>query len=139
MATIQLEAQISTDSLLQALEHLPEPELEALVQKAFQVRAAPHTPHLEPEEARLLEQIQHTVPAEMQARFDTLIAKRDTQTLSNNEHAKLLEIGDQIEQLDAKRIGWLGELAQQRGVTLEALMHDLGIHKLVNVKQTSQE
>ena len=62
----------------------------------------------------------------MQNRFDALLEKRDALVLNDAEHAELLELTDTIENLEAKRVIRLGELSRLRGVTLEALMHDLG-------------
>jgi hypothetical protein len=62
----------------------------------------------------------------VQNRFAALLEKRDALTLNDAEHAELLKLTDTIENLEAKRVIRLGELARLRGVTLERLMHDLG-------------
>jgi hypothetical protein len=45
----------------------------------------------------------------------------------------LIEISDQIEQANARRIQYLIELATLRGTSLEAVMQDLGIEALAYV------
>jgi hypothetical protein len=57
-----------------------------------------------------------------------LDAKQRAGTLSEAEQSELLSVIDQIELGDAERLGCLIELAQLRGVTLDALMKQLGIH-----------
>jgi hypothetical protein len=109
------------EQTLDTLEHLPTEELDALVTHALKVRASRNAPHLI-QETRMLEQIHHAIPADVQARFDTLLEKRDA--LTNAEHSELLELTNTIENLDAKRVTLLGELARNRGVTLEQIMRE---------------
>ena len=48
--------------------------------------------------------------------------------LNQEEHQELLQVLDQIEQHDVKRLEALAELAQVRNVSIRVLMKDLGIH-----------
>jgi hypothetical protein len=114
------------EQTLHSLDHLPSDELDALVTHALKLRASRNAPHLSETESRLLEDINHAIPVAVQNRFDVLLEKRDALILSDAEHAELLELTDTIENLDAKRVIRLGELARLRGVTLERLMYDLG-------------
>lgn len=109
------------------LEHLPTEELDALVTHALKLRASRNATHLAREEAQVLEQIHHAIPADVHTRFDELLEKRDALTLNDAERAELLRLTDTIENLEAGRVALLGELAQYRGVTLEQLMRDLGL------------
>ena len=114
------------EQTLHSLDHLPSDELDALVTHALKLRASRNAPHLSETESRLLESINHAIPVAVQNRFDALLEKRDALVLNDAEHAELLELTDTIENLEAKRVIRLGELSRLRGVTLEALMHDLG-------------
>jgi hypothetical protein len=114
------------EQTLHSLDHLPTEELDALVTHALKLRASRNAPHLSAAEARLLGGINQAIPITVQNRFDALLEKRDALTLSEAEHAELLELTDTIENLEAKRVAHLGELAGLRGITLETLMHDLG-------------
>jgi hypothetical protein len=84
-------------------------------------------PHLSSAESELLLRINEPIPATMPVRFDQLVAKRDAGMLSADEHAELLTLVDEIELRDADRIAALADLAQLRGISLEALMEDLSI------------
>ena len=75
----------------------------------------------------LLEQIHRAIPSDVQARFATLLDKRDALTLTDDEYTELLDLTNQIENLEANRVRLLGELARYRGVTLTQVMQDLGI------------
>jgi hypothetical protein len=113
---------------LHTLEDLPPEELDALVMHALKLRASRNVPHLSAEESRMLEQIQQGIPTDIQSRFAALLDRRDALTLTDDEYGELIRLTILIEKLEAKRVLMLGELAQHRGVTLDQVMHDLGIN-----------
>jgi hypothetical protein len=115
------------EQTLHTLEHLPTEELDALVTHALKLRASRNAPHLSNDESRMLEQIHHAIPTDVQTRFADLLDKRDALTLTEDEYTELLRLTDVIENQEAKRVLLLGELARYRGVTLEQAMRDLGI------------
>jgi hypothetical protein len=63
----------------------------------------------------------------IQQYYNELIAKREAETLTSDEHQNLLRLTEQIEKLQAQRIEYLADLAQIRGISLTALMENLGI------------
>jgi hypothetical protein len=127
MTTISIEAQVSTDQLLRAVERLPAQELATFVAQVVALRAQREAPHLSQSETKLLLQINQSLPAQMQRRFDELVAKRQAETITPEELQELIQITDQIEQRDGQRLAALVELAHLRGTTLDALMATLGI------------
>jgi hypothetical protein len=127
MTTISIEAQVSTDQLLRAVERLPSQELATFVAQVVALRAQREAPHLSQSETRLLLQINEGLPAQTLRRFDELVAKRQAETITPEETEELIQITDQIEQRDAQRLAALVELAQLRGTTLDALIATLGI------------
>ena len=78
-------------------------------------------------EAELLQKIKQGLPAETQRRLDLLTAKRRAETLTDEEYEELLELVNEIELRDAKRVEYLAELAQLRNVSLRTLMQQLDI------------
>jgi hypothetical protein len=78
-------------------------------------------------EADLLQNINLGLPPETWEHYHALIAKRRAETLTPQEQATLIEISDQIEQANARRIQYLIELASLRGTSLDAVMQELGI------------
>ena len=78
-------------------------------------------------EARLLQQINEGLPPEMWRRYNELIAKRQAETLTPDEHATLIALSDQIEDLNVRRVESLAELARLRQTSLSELMRQLGI------------
>jgi hypothetical protein len=75
----------------------------------------------------LLSKINQGIPAELQRRYDELIAKRQEMILTADEYSELLQLTDQIEMLDAKRIEYLAGLARIRKKPLTVLMDELEI------------
>lgn len=78
-------------------------------------------------ESELLQQINRGFSAQTWQRYHDLIARRQAEILTSEEHAELISISDQIEKANARRLRYLAELAQLRQVSLEIVMEQLGI------------
>src|SRR3990172_2863170 len=101
MPTIQVEAQLSSDELLKAVRQLSPPELDVFVSQAITLRAQRKAPSLPEAEADLLTAINRGLPPERQNRYADLIARRRVEALTPDEHAELLHLSDQMEELEA--------------------------------------
>lgn len=127
MPTIQLEAQLPTDKLLQAVEQLGESELQIFALDVNALVARRKVSNLPERESELLLKINQARSAETQQRYRELIAKREDETLTVDEYDELMLLGQKSEEYDTERVTSLAELAQLRRVTLTALMESLGI------------
>ncbi|MCP5049493.1 MAG: STAS/SEC14 domain-containing protein [bacterium] len=127
MATVQTERQLSADDLIQAVKNLKTSELEGFVKQVLSVQAHRRAPALSKDESRLLLKINQGVPADAQKRFNALIASRQAEMLTPDEHDELIRLSDQMEALDVKRLQALQELAVIRNTSLTQLMKDLHI------------
>jgi hypothetical protein len=132
MPTITIHADISVDLLVKAAEQLNETELRQFTSQVLALNAKRTAPCVTQEEAGLLLQINSRLPEDVQRRYDELIAKRDAETLSTAEHTELLQLTQQVEAFDVARLEVLSKLAACRGVTLSALMRQLGIKPPTN-------
>jgi hypothetical protein len=92
-----------------------------------QTQHPPAPRHLPAQEADLLTQINHALSNVEWTRYHALIAKRQDETLMPDEQQELVALADEIEQANARRMGYLVELAHLRNVTLSALMQQLGL------------
>jgi hypothetical protein len=128
MPTIHLEAQVSPDELLKAVDQLGLADLDRFVSHVLALLARRRGPSLPAEEADLLLEINRGIPAEVRARLDELDARREAETLTPAEHEELLSLIARVEELEGRRVERLSRLAQLRGVSLSALMDTLGIH-----------
>ncbi len=127
MPIVQVQAQLSMNELLSAVSQLSKADLERFMSQALALRAQRQAPSLPRGEAELLLKINQGIPPEVQSRYDVLIVKRQTETLSSDEYAELLRLTDLIENLEAQRMTHLAELAQLRQITLVNLMKQLSI------------
>ena len=127
MPTIQIQAQISAQTLMDAADQLDGKELEAVTDRLLVLRAARRGPHLSSIETALLLEINMPLPEVTWRRYSHLYSKLEPQTLTAEEHAELLELIDVVEEDNTHRIGLLAELAQIRGTTLDTQMKLLGI------------
>jgi hypothetical protein len=126
MSTIQVHVQVSPDELAEAVAQLPPTERDQFINRVLALRV-PQIAALPQDEAALLLKINQGLSEPVQQRYDELIAKRQAETLTPDEHAELLRLSDQAEQMNAERIAALAALAQIRQTTVPHLMRDLGI------------
>src|SRR5437879_2785457 len=127
MATVRIEAELSSEDLLKAAGQLSPRDLEEFVQRVLALQAQRRAPSLAETETELILKINQGAPAELQARYDELIAKRRAETLTPGEHAELLRLTEQMEGLEVQRVENLAELARLRQTSLTAVMETLGI------------
>jgi hypothetical protein len=104
---------------------------EAYIVEAVQERLAQarprrrHRPHLSPEEVHLLSKINLGVSPHEWERYHELVARRKAEALTPDEQTELIALSDHMEEVNAKRIGYLAELARLRNTSLEALIREL--------------
>ncbi len=127
MPTVQLEAQISSDELLKAVQQLPPTELDKFVDQVLSLRAHHVTPSLPRTESELLLKINQGIPADLQKRYDELIGKRNAESLTESDHQELLVLTKQVEKIEVQRVEDLSELARIRHTSLAQLMQSLGL------------
>jgi hypothetical protein len=128
MPTIQITMELPSDELLKAAEQLSLPDLEQFAQQIVRLLARRRAPVLSRPEAELLLKInQSALPVDLQARCDTLVAKRQEETLTPGEREELTHLTDQLGELNVQRLEYLADLARLRQTSLPALMEDLGI------------
>lgn len=120
-------SRIAFGQLLEVAVKMPAPELERFMGQLMALRTHQRAPRLSDPESELLVKINQGVPAELQNRYDELVAKRQKGHLTEAEYTELLALTEQVEELDARRVGYLAELARLRNTNLKSIMQDLGI------------
>ena len=78
-------------------------------------------------EADLLQRIRERLSPELEARYKSLVLKRDSESLTPAEYEELLSFSNQIEGLEVQRLEALVRLAKLREVPFEALIKELGL------------
>jgi len=102
-------------------------ELDQFIKQVILISAQKKSPSFSNQETDLFLKINNGIPFELQQKYNRLIDKRDKSELTKNEYKELLRITDKVEQLEAKRIKYLSQLAKLRKTTLSNLMRDIGI------------
>ena len=133
MSTFKLELHLSSEDLLKAVAQLSQSDLEEFVSQVIAIQAQKKASKLPKIEAELLIKINQGMSDDIQNYYEKLIAKRESETLTENEHEELLSLSKQIEKLQAQRIEYLAELARLRGISLTTLMESLGIQTQIYV------
>jgi hypothetical protein len=127
MSTVKVEVQLSSEELLKAVEQLSQADLERFVSQVIALQAQRKASSLPQVEAELLLKINQGIPSDTQKYYDELMAKREAETLTTEEHKELLYLSEQIEQLQVQRIEYLADLARMRKISLTVLLENLGI------------
>ncbi len=127
MPVIQLQAELSMDQLVNAVNQLSEAERDKLLSRFMSHQPLYKEHRLTREESDLLMKINRGVPDAIQQKYNNLISKRKEQTLTDEEYRELLYVTEKVERLDAQRLDWLTKLAQIRKKPLGLLMEELSI------------
>lgn len=128
MATVQISAELTTDTILEAVKQFNPEELEELTLQLNTLRAKKTTPHLSHRETELLKKINEGIPPEISRPLQALRAKMEDETITETEHAELLRLVDEVEMFNVERLTWLIELAHLRNQTLTQLIDALDLH-----------
>ena len=132
MPTIKIQAQLSKEDLLEAVEQLSLSELEGFFQDIIALKAKHHAPSLSKYETELLLKINQGLSQDNQGRYQLLINKRNEENLTEQEYQELLELSDQMEIHQTQCLEYLAQLAQLRQISLTDLMTQLSIKPIVN-------
>lgn len=125
----ELEAQLRAEAAKQGLD--PQRYILETLHTRLATNQTP-TNYLPTAEADLLQRINLGLSNEMWDEYYILIDKRQAETLTANEHHRLLEISDHIEALNVSRIQALVQLAGLRQQSLENVMDELGIKSIIH-------
>lgn len=128
MITVEIPAKLTVDDLLKAIEQLPPQELARFTRRVIALQARRGGSLLvNEEEQALLAAVEQRLSPELQSQLDTLRAESRKRALTPSEQAALLQFVQQVERQDLQRVEALAELAQKRGISVSALMDELGL------------
>jgi hypothetical protein len=129
MPTINIEANISVDTLVKAAEQLSTPDLQRFRSQVLAISAKRAASSVSHDEAQCLLQINQRLAPGLQQQYEELIGKRDAETLTAEQRALLLQLSQQAEAIDVQRLEALTTLSRLRGVTLAEVLQQLMIDK----------
>jgi hypothetical protein len=123
----QSEANQIIESLINSAEKLKLSQLEDFIARLKDLRQQRLIKRLPSDEAELIEKLNNWLPTDTQEQLSALIAKRDANALNPKEQNELTTLLEKATEAHNKRVEVLTELAALRGISLTALMNDLGV------------
>ena len=123
--TEELEAQVRKEAeghQIDAAEYVLRTMRDRLTESS-----AGRVPRLSRGEAELLEGINRGLSQETWQRYHELLGKRRAETLTPREHEALVALSDQVEEMNARRMEQVAQLARLRHTSLEGLVRELGL------------
>ncbi len=128
MTTIHLNSEIDIESVMQGMGKLNNSELEKVLSRISIMLAQKKAPNLPKKEAKLLLEINKSFDDIVLQRYASLSQLMREDKLSEEEHQELMQLIDEVELADAKRLKAIVELANLRAITVDELMKQLNIH-----------
>ncbi len=123
-----VEQHTSAENLLKAAGQLSSPEFDKFVTGILRLRAKRQVHCLSHPEDELLLKINQGLEPALQARYDELLVKRRSgASLTSEEYKELLRLTDLGEEVDARRAGYLAELARYKKISITELIENIGI------------
>lgn len=99
-----------------------------VIEERLRQRSQEHLPpQLSREEGDLLQKINQGLPEMVWREYRRLIGKRRAETLTREEHARLIVLSNDIEEAHAARMAHVYELARLRQLPLNTVMQQLGL------------
>ncbi|WP_413174402.1 STAS/SEC14 domain-containing protein [Anabaena azotica] len=126
MSLVKLEVQLSSEELLKVVDQLHQPELEKFVSQIIILHTQKKSANLLKDEVGFLLDNQHSMSSNTQNYYNQFLSKSTEENLTHEEYRELLRLSEQIDQLQAHRLEYLADLANLHGVSLMALMQNLG-------------
>lgn len=119
--------ELSAEQIISAASHLSQAELAQVFDHILALQAEHRASHLPATESALLLRINQGLPLELRDRIAVLKAKREDESITDDEYDELTRLADEMEELHTERMSTLSELAKLRGINLPALITQLGI------------
>ncbi len=111
------------NELIKSVEQLSSSQFEAFYHKLQKIRLQKTPSSIVEKEEKVLKKIHTPFAKKKNLRFNLLIAKRDTQSLSKEEYQELLELTAAFEKFELKRLKLLVKLADLRKITLPEVIN----------------
>ena len=129
MSKIQAQSVIDTKVFLSIAENIKTDELERFVRELNSIISNRKVNDAAYRQRELLRLINRTVlPKDKWERYLELVEKLDAESIDESERQEFLQLVAKEEELRNERVGLLIELSQLKGITLLALMEELGLY-----------
>ena len=121
---------MSVNELLKTVGQLSVEEFQLFYAKIQAIRSQKIVPYISEQEEKVLQKVNTPFSRKKQIRFNYLIAKRDLQTLIEEEYEELLNLIQAFEKFELKRLKLLTKLADIKKITLPEVITHYNIYPL---------
>jgi len=118
---------IQPERVLTEIEQFTASQLDWLLPRVVALRAALKGGALPADEARLLTEIQETIPPDLTQRYQTLIALHEQSALTEVQAQELATLAQAYERLTVVRVQRIAELAELRRSTPSAVVRQFDL------------
>ncbi|MEM6321039.1 MAG: hypothetical protein AAF960_25460 [Bacteroidota bacterium] len=118
--------------LIKEVKQLNATEFEAFYRQLETLRSQKVSGLAAEKEQQLLEKINTPFTKKKNIRFNLLIAKRDTKTLTEGEYQELLELTESFENYELRRLKLITKLADLKKISLPEVINFYQLHPSEN-------
>lgn len=122
----------TVSELIRGVGELPPSDFEDFFSKVEAMRSTRTNGVFSKKELALLAKINSTLPSHRLIRWNYLIALRDGETIGADQYKELLSLTEEVEEYEAKRLGWIAELADIHGLSLPNTIKRYNIRTAAN-------
>lgn len=121
---------MSINDLIRGVRALNPSELEVFMKQLQNLKSEVARENVSEKEEELLNNINNPFNKKKSLRLNYLIARRDAETLTKTEHQELLDLYEDFEKYELKRLNFLAKLAELRKQTLHEVVEFFNIKPL---------
>ena len=126
MAEVEIKSNIKLGltEILEGISKLEIDELELFLKEVSGILAQKKNKTTTKREATLLKKIKSDYPEKLKKQYQLLHSKMESGEITEKEQKELIELSDQFEAMDAKRLQYLLELSELRGQPLNLILKE---------------
>ena len=113
------------NNIYQSLSFLNLVELDQVMQEVINLRRKKLPSVLSQQETELLKKINISVPKTVQKRYNSLINKKNLETINQSEYQELLELTSYMENFNVKRLEKLAVFGRLKNLSLDEVVEQL--------------
>ena len=131
MSALEMRSAPATDAIFEAVANLNDEDFKSVLIRLLMLNTQKQTLSPKNGAAELLQVIRQKPTSAFKREYCALKRKRDEETLTPDEHERLIELSTQLEQQNVLRYAALDALAKMRGVSWDALIEELQMKPLM--------
>jgi len=123
----EMSASNTVSELVQTARQLSDGDFERFYEQIQRLHARKAVDEQQREADRLLKKLSTPLPRRVQMRWNYLIARRDSNTITAEEYAELLHLTEVVEKHDLMRLKWMAKLSEVSRIPLSQIPQHYGL------------